>query len=66
MFKSNVGNTDRILRVILGVVLLGAFFMYPESPWRMAFLVGIIPLATGLFGTCLIYSIFGISTGTKK
>ncbi|HHB83697.1 MAG TPA: DUF2892 domain-containing protein [Devosia sp.] len=62
MFKSNVGSVDRIIRIVLGLVLIGAFFMFPDSQWRWAFLIGVVPLATALMGSCPIYSVFGIKT----
>jgi Protein of unknown function (DUF2892). len=48
MFAKNVGSMDRIIRIIVGIVLLSLFFVYPESPWRYAALIGIVPLVTGL------------------
>jgi len=62
MFKSNVGGIDRVLRIVAGLVLLAMFFVYPEAPWRYFALIGIVPLLTGLFGTCPLYSLFGISS----
>ncbi len=66
MFKHNVGNLDRIIRVALGVVLLALFFIYPDASWRWFTLIGIVPLVTGLFATCPLYSIFGLSTCPLK
>lgn len=67
MLKTNVGTTDRALRVLVGLILLSLFFVYPESGWRYASLLGIIPLVTGLVGTCPIYTLLGISTcGTRR
>lgn len=66
MFKHNAGNADRIIRLIVGIVLIGAFFIYPESPYRWFALIGIIPLVTALMGSCPLYSIFGISTCKMK
>ena len=66
MFKNNVGMVDRVIRVVVGIALLAAFFLVPDSAWRYALLIGIVPLVTGLFGTCLIYSILGISTNSAK
>lgn len=66
MFKNNVGNADRIIRIILGVALLAAFFMFPDASWRWFTLIGIIPLATALLGSCPLYSIFGLSTCPMK
>lgn len=66
MFKNNVGNADRIIRIILGAVLLAVFFMYPDSSWRWFTLIGVIPLVTALLGSCPLYSIFGLSTCPMK
>jgi len=65
MFKRNEGTMDRIIRVIIGVVMLVAYFMLPDAGYRMWLLIGIIPLATGLVGYCAIYSILGIKTGSS-
>jgi hypothetical protein len=62
MFKSNVGSIDRVVRIILGVALIGLFFAYPDASWRYFALIGIIPLLTAFMGTCPLYSIFGLST----
>jgi hypothetical protein len=62
MFKTNEGTIDRALRIIVGLVLIGMFFMYPEASWRYWALIGIVPLATGLLGSCPLYSILGMST----
>jgi len=55
----NVGTIDRTLRVIVGLALLSIVFVGPQTLWG---LIGIIPLVTGLAGTCPVYSIFGIRT----
>ncbi len=60
MFKPNVGSADRIMRVILGVVLLAMVFVGPQTPFGW---IGIVPLLTGLFGTCPLYSIIGLRGG---
>jgi Inner membrane protein YgaP-like, transmembrane domain len=59
--EKNVGKTDRIIRVILGVVLLVAFGLNVlAAPWSyLLILVGIIALFTGIAGTCALYSIIG-------
>lgn len=66
MFKNNVGGIDRALRVIVGLLLLAAFFVYPDASWRWFALIGIVPVFTGLFGTCPLYSILGVSTCPMK
>lgn len=66
MFARNVGGMDRILRIVIGLALLAAFFYFPASSYRWLFLVGIIPLATGLMSTCPLYRLFGVSTCPLK
>lgn len=48
-FGPNVGSRDRIVRVVLGAGLLALVVVGPRTWWG---LVGLVPLATGLFGTC--------------
>jgi len=59
LFKSNVGKTDRIIRVILGVLLIGNVFFALQHPigW-----LGVILVLTGLAGICPVYSLLGINT----
>lgn len=66
MFKTNVGGVDRILRVVIGLALLAGFAFNTEASYRWLYLIGIIPLLTGLMSSCPLYSIFGISTCPKK
>ncbi len=66
MFKTNEGTIDRALRIIAGVVLLALFFIYPNASWRYFTLIGIVPLATGLLGSCPVYSLLGMSTCPMK
>ena len=47
--KTNEGKIDRILRVVIGVVLLSLIFIGPQTIWG---LVGLIPLLTGIVGFC--------------
>ncbi len=61
--KRNEGNLDRVLRVVLGLVLLSLVFVGPQTPWGW---VGIIPLATGLVGFCPLYRILGLNTCPLK
>jgi hypothetical protein len=60
MFKPNVGSADRIMRVILGIVLLAMVFVGPQTPFGW---IGLVPLLTGVFGTCPLYSIIGLRGG---
>ncbi len=66
MFKVNEGAADRIIRIAAGVVLIALFFLYPDASWRYWALIGVVPLVTGLIGTCPIYAMLGISTCPVK
>lgn len=63
MFNVNVGNVDRALRIIVGLVLIALVFVGPQTPWGW---LGLIPLTTGLTRRCPAYSPFGISTCRRK
>ncbi len=59
--KCNVGRTDRIVRVIIGLGIIWAGFYYED--WRGA--IGIVPLATAAMGHCPLYTPFKFSTCGK-
>lgn len=61
--EKNEGTTDRVLRVIVGLVLLSLVFVGPQSLWG---LIGIVPLITGLVGVCPVYTVLGIRTCPMK
>ncbi|MBC7312256.1 MAG: DUF2892 domain-containing protein [Rhizobium sp.] len=66
MFAKNIGSIDRILRIVVGLVVLSLFFIYPDASWRYWTLIGVVPLLTGLLSTCPLYSLFGMSTCPMK
>ncbi len=66
MFKNNVGGIDKILRIVVGLALIAGFFLNTEATYRWAYLIGIVPLVTGLLGTCPLYSILGLNTCPMK
>ena len=57
--KTNEGGFDRALRVLLGLVLLALVFVGPHTMWG---LIGLVPLATGIFGYCPLYRVLGVDT----
>ncbi|MGO4998023.1 YgaP family membrane protein [Oceanisphaera sp. W20_SRM_FM3] len=61
--KVNVGTLDRVIRAILGLVLIALVFVGPQTAWGW---LGLIPLATAFMGNCPAYSIFGIKTCKTK
>ena len=66
MFANNVGGIDRILRIVVGLALIAGFFLNADATYRWAYLIGIVPLVTGLAGTCPAYRLFGFSTCPVK
>ncbi len=57
--KSNVGGIDRILRIVIGAVLVILALTGQVGAWGW---IGLLPLATGLTGWCPPYSLLGINT----
>ncbi len=59
----NVGNTDRIIRILAGIALI-AWALAGGPAWAW---IGVLPLATGVFRFCPAYRLLGMNTcGTKK
>ena len=59
----NVGGIDRILRIVLGLVLIGLTLTGTIGAWGW---LGVVPLATGAIGWCPPYAIFGWNTCSMK
>jgi hypothetical protein len=59
--KTNVGRTDRTIRILLGIGLF-AFFFVSGGNVRWVGLLGLIALVTGIIGTCPLYSLIGTNT----
>ncbi|MDD2608424.1 MAG: DUF2892 domain-containing protein [Giesbergeria sp.] len=57
--KSNIGGMDRILRIIVGLVLIGLAATNTVGWWGY---IGIVPLLTGLFRFCPAYTLLGMNT----
>jgi hypothetical protein len=61
--KTNVGSTDRVLRILVGLVLIGLAATDTVGLWGW---IGIVPLLTGIFRFCPAYAVFGVSTCPKE
>ncbi len=61
--KSNVGGMDRILRIVVGLVLIGLTLTGNIGIWGW---LGVVPLATGAIGWCPPYALFGWNTCSAK
>lgn len=61
---SNVGMFDRLARVVVGIALIAFALGYiaPGTSWAWVGWIGVVPLFTGAFGTCPLYSVVGCST----
>ena len=57
--KTNVGGIDRIFRVVIGLVLVILASSGTIGWWGW---LGIIPLLSGLFRVCPLYSMLGVNT----
>ncbi|MBF6058886.1 MULTISPECIES: YgaP family membrane protein [Thiomicrorhabdus] len=55
----NVGTLDRIIRIVLGVVLIALAYTGVVGNWGY---IGIIPLVTGLIKWCPLYTLLGVQT----
>lgn len=63
VFSKNIGTTERIIRIVVGLVITSLAFWGPANPW---FLLGLIPVMTGLVGWCALYQILHIDTIRHK
>ena len=63
MFKNNVGGIDRVLRIVIGLALIGLTLSGSIGVWGW---VGVVPLLTALAGTCPLYTVLGFSTCPMK
>jgi hypothetical protein len=51
------------MRIVLGLGLIAIVFVGPQTPWGW---VGVVPLLTGLFGTCPLYTLLGFRTCPRR
>ena len=59
LLPRNENAVDRGVRVFIGLILLSLVFVGPHTLWG---LVGLVPLLTGLLGSCPIYTLLGFSS----
>lgn len=57
--NKNIGNVDRLIRIIIGIVLIALTINGNIGVWGW---IGIIPLATALINFCPLYRILGFSS----
>ena len=56
---ANVGGMDKTIRIAVGAVLAALGY---GTPWTW---IGVVPLLTGLFGFCPLYTLLGKNTCNK-
>lgn len=61
--KCNSGGVDRILRVVVGLILVALAATGMVGAWGW---IGLLPLVTGAFGFCPAYTLLGINTCAIK
>ncbi len=66
MFEKNMGQADRILRAIVGVAAIIAFFVVSGGWGWLLLVVGVVLLATSAMGSCPPYSLLGINTCGRR
>lgn len=57
--NKNIHKIERVVRIVVGIGLTSLAFIGPQNKW---FLLGAIPLLTGLIGWCPPYALLGINT----
>lgn len=66
VLPKNEGTVDRIIRLVVGSLLLvAANFLLTGTVKSVANVFGILAIVTGAIGFCGLYTILGISTRSK-
>lgn len=55
----NIGDIDRVIRIIAGIGLLSLVIIGPKTLWGV---LGLVPLLTGAISFCPLYKLLGIRT----
>jgi hypothetical protein len=61
--KTNIHPIERVVRIVGGLCLASLAFWGPTNLW---FLLGLVPVVTGIVGWCPPYSLLGINTCSAK
>ncbi len=60
--EANVGLSDRSLRTLVGIGLIGFAVSGSRTGYEWLGWIGVVPLVTGLVGICPLYSLLGVNT----
>jgi len=64
--EKNVGETDKKIRIILGVISIFLATQIGAWPRWVLLILGVALILTGLFQFCCLYTLFGINTCERK
>ena len=66
--KCNVGKTDKVIRVILGLILLAVAIFIPANTTVsfVLYILAAIALVTGFIRFCPLYQVLGINSCGKE
>jgi len=57
--EKNIGNLDKAIRILIGLVLIALVFVGPQTVWGW---IGVPVILIALFGWCPLYKVLGVST----
>lgn len=57
--EKNIGTVDKVIRVVVGLVLIALVFFDPQTPWGW---LGVPVILIALVGICPLYKIIGMNT----
>jgi len=64
--QKNIGETDKKIRIALGVIAVFLATQIPEWPRWALLILGVVLIFTGLFQFCGLYILFGINTCERR
>ena len=66
--NQNVGSLDKVLRIVIGLALIAYAIPlgFPKTGYNWVGWIGVVPLATAIFGVCPLYSLVGVNTCPRK
>lgn len=62
MSQLNIGNVDRALRIIAGLILVALAAFGAIGTWGY---LGVILVATGMIAICPLYTLLGVRTTSR-
>jgi hypothetical protein len=63
--KCNVGWHDRVTRIVIGLAIVAAIFLWQVDPRWLA-VIALFPILTAIGGWCPIYEVLGMTTDTTE